>query len=543
MVDRSTKKLENFPNSWAFLVAAERPINLSTEGFRVNSRIQKHLTVRKSRIERRLDKHDLDTETPVIAASNIHYELAQRTKAISAGGIGAVHQMVKRLQLDHDINRSLGIFKLYLPYSESDHVLNIAYNLLAGGTCLEHLELRRQDEAYLDALGAKRIPDPTTAGDFCRRFTRADVLVLMAIFNQTRIKVWKQQPDSFFDEAVIDADGTMMETSGQCKQGIDVNYKGQWGYHPLLVSLANTGEPLYWVNRSGNRPSHDGASFYLDRAVDVCRQAGFRRVLLRGDTDFSQTEYLDDWDKQGVRFVFGIDARDVLYERAESLPETAWKPLRRRAKHQVKTQPRRRPTNVKQQIVERRGFDNIRQMAEYVAEFPYRPAKCKRAYRVVVVWKDLEVTEQGQLFDKQRCFFYITNDRQRSAEEIVFSANGRCNQENLIEQHKNGVPALTAPLNTLTSNGAYLVIASLAWSLKIWTALLTPVHGRWRKRHERQREELLRMEFSTFQNAMIQVPAQILRTSGKLVYRLLAWNPWQAVFFRFVESLSRPLRC
>jgi hypothetical protein len=124
----------------------------------------------------------------MIAASNIHYELADRAQAIGAGGIGMIHQLVKRLELDQAINRHVPVFKLYLPYSESDHVLNMAYNLLAGGTCLEHLELRRNDEAYLDALGARRIPDPTTAGDFCRRFAPWTIFALMEVFNATRLK-------------------------------------------------------------------------------------------------------------------------------------------------------------------------------------------------------------------------------------------------------------------------------------------------------------------------------------------------------------------
>jgi len=289
----------------------------------VKAKIRKRLAARKRRIQLRLDKTKFGRECPVISASNIEYEIADRTQAIASGGIGLIHQIVKRLELDDGINRRLNLFKIYLPYSESDHVLNIAYNLLAGGTCLEHLELRRNDEIWLDALGAQRIPDPTTAGDFCRRFSPLTISLLMEVFNETRLKVWQQQDAAFFDEAIIEADGTMVETGGECKQGIDINYKGQWGYHPLMVSLANTGEPLYLVNRSGNRPSHEGAAAYLDKSVALCRRAGFRRITLRGDTDFTQTEHLDRWDTDHVRFVFGIDAMTNLYEFAENLPNSA----------------------------------------------------------------------------------------------------------------------------------------------------------------------------------------------------------------------------
>ena len=480
----------------------------------------------------------------MMTASNIHYELADRTRATAHGGIGAIHLLARKLGLDQAINAGLGLLKVHLPYHDSDHVLNIAYNLLAGGTCLEHLELLRNDEAYLDALGARRIPDPTTAGDYCRRFDATAIFRLQAIFNAIRLKVWRQQPKSFFDEAIIEADGTMVETTGECKEGMDINHKGQWGYHPLVLSLANTAEPLFVVNRSGNRPSHEQAAFYFDRAISLCRQAGFQSVRLRGDTDFTQTEHLDRWDKQGVKFVFGIDATPTLYDRAGELPQNAWKTLLRREKHVVKTQPRQRPENVKQQVVEAREFEDIRLVEEHVAEFRYRPVKCKRDYRVVVVWKDLDVYRgQKKLFDDARCFFYLTNDEEKSAEAIVFDANDRCNQENLLAQLKGGVRSLTAPVDSLLANCAYMVMGSLAWSLKAWSALVLPENGRWREMHREEKRKLLRMEFSTFLAAMVRIPAQIIRTGRKIVYRLLAWNPWQHVFFRLLDQLQVPLRC
>jgi len=405
--------------------------------------------------------------------------------------------------------------------------------------------LRRNDEVYLDALGARRIPDPTTAGDFCRRFAAHDIDALQEVFNETRLKVWRQQPDAFFDEAVLDADGTMVETTGECKAGIDVNHQGQWGYHPLMVSLANTGEPLYLVNRSGNRPSHEGAAEYLDQAIALCRRAGFRKIKLRGDTDFTQTAHLDDWDDQGdVWFVFGIDAMPNLYEIAENLPQQAWKRLRRRAKYKVRTTPRARPANVKEQVVRDREFENLRLVKEYVAEFEYSPTLCQKTYRVVVVWKDLEVTQgQKKLFDDARCFFYITNDRKATAEEIVFDANDRSNQENLIQQHKSGVRSLTAPVDTLVSNWAYMVMAGLAWSLKAWAALLLPETGRWKERRGAEKRRLLRMDFATFCHAMIQMPAQIVHGGRRIVYRLLSWSGWQQTLFRLLDQLRLPLRC
>lgn len=531
------------------MVIDQNAIHHDTEGFRVQAKIRKRLAERKRRIERRIDKTQRDLPCPVIAAGRdagkIQYALAERTRAVACGGLGAIHKMVQQLELDQAINRSLGLLKIYLPYSESDHVLNIAYNLLAGGSCLEHLELLRNNEVYLDALGARRVPDPTTAGDFCRRFTYREINRLMDVLNETRLKVWQQQGPEFFEEALVDADGTMVETGGECKYGVDINHKGQWGYHPLLISLGNTAELLYVVNRRGNRPSHEDAAEYLDRAVELCRRAGFRKITLRGDTDFTQTESLDGWDEAGVGFIFGIDAMPKLYEIAENLPQKAWRRLPRRPRYEVKTQPRTRPENVKEQVVVARQFENIKLVKEYVAEFDYRPVKCRRTYRVIVVRKELEVRQgQRKLFDDSRCFFYITNGRSDSAEQIVLKANQRCNQENTaIEQLKNGVRALAAPLDNLVSNWAYMVIASLAWSLKIWAALLLPEKGRWKEAHKKDKQRLLRMEFSTFRQAWINVPAQIVRTARRIEYRLLSWNRWQSAFFRLLDALQVPLRC
>jgi hypothetical protein len=481
----------------------------------------------------------------MMAAGNIHYELARRSRGLACGGIGAMHLLARQTGLAEAIDRRLHLLKVHKPYHESDHVLNVAYNILAGGTCLEDIELRRNDEVYLDALGTQRIPDPTTEGDFCRRFSAADIETLMGTINEVRLGVWGRQPAAFFDRAVIDADGTLAPTLGACKEGMDISYKGQWGYHPLLISLANTGEPLYLVNRSGNRPSSEGAAARLDQGIALCRRAGFGSILLRGDTDFTQTSKLDEWDDAGdVEFLFGIDAMPNLVKIADALPRRAWKRLVRPAKYEVATAERARPENVKERIVREREFQNIRLFSEMVAEFEYQPTACRKSYRIVVVCKNLTV-EKGKnlLFDELKYFFYITNDLAAPAEQIVLSANGRCNQENLIEQLKNGARAMEMPVGDLVSNWAYMVMASLAWTLKAWLALVLPEAGRWKDKHRAQKQSLLRMEFKTFLNGLMCLPCQIVRGGRRIVYRLLSWNPWQAVLLRAVDALRLPMRC
>ena len=504
-------------------------------------KIRRQLDHRKRRIRRRLDKANVDgCQRPVFTASDIHYEIADRTRAIGSGGIGALHALARHVGLIDAIDDRLHLLKFHLPYHESDHVLTFAYNALCDGACLQDLELRRCDEVFLDALGARRLPDPTTAGDFCRRFTEKSIRLLQDVVNDVRIGVWAEQPDAFFTQAVLDMDGTLVETTGQCKQGMDIAYDGTWGYHPLLLTLANTGEVLGLVNRSGNRPSHEGAAAEVDRALTLCFRGGFSKVLLRGDTDFSQTEHLDRWNADArVHFVFGYDAAANLVALAQQIPEKYWRTLQRPRRYEVRTQPRRRPDNVKEAIIVRREFENIQLRSEQVAEFNYRPTACRTTYRMVVVRKNLSVAKgERVLFDDIRYFFYLTNDWVSEADEIVLCANDRCHQENLLAQLHGGVQALRAPVDNLVSNWAYMVMTALAWDLKAWWALLLPEPaGRWREKHHAEKRWVLGLEFKTFVAAFVRIPCQIVRTGRRLVYRLLSWNQHLPIFFRLVDRL------
>lgn len=510
----------------------------------MKTKVRQQLKKRKRRLNNRIDKSAGFGESR-IKGRETKFELSEKTQAVACGGIGMLLPLVKQVKLREHINDAIPLLKLHAPYDESDHVFNIAFNLLAGGTCLDHLEHRRTDEAYLDALGSRRIPDPTTAGDFCRRFSDTQVLQLMQAINQSRQLVWKQQADDFFDEATIDADGTMVETAGEKKQGIGINYKGQWGYHPLVVSLAQTQEPLYVVNRSGNRPSHDDAWFYLDLAAKQCRDAGFRKITLRGDTDFSQTEHLDRWDREGIEFVFGYDAVPSLVELAESVDKNRWKSLNR-----DRTRPateRAKRENIRQQIVVEKEFKNLELVNETYTEIEYQPVKCSRSYRMVIVRKEIECSRgQQRLFDDDqvRYFFYITNKSKQDcpAREVIRQANQRCNQENTISQLK-ACHCLTAPVDNLTSNWAYMVIASLAWTLKQWSGMLVRVKGNPNQRRKRGMiwNWIVKMEFATYLNSLILIPAQIIRGARKTTFRVLANRPTVEELLTVHDHISLPM--
>jgi hypothetical protein len=351
----------------------------------------------------------------------------------------------------------------------------------------------------------------------------------MEAINTTRKKVWNKQSKKFFEKAILNVDGLIAGTEGECKEGMDISYNGIWGYAPLIISLDKTREALYLINRPGNAPSHLDSSKWIDRSLDLISET-FDDVWLRGDTDFSLTAHFDKWDRK-CKFVFGIDAMPNLVSIADTIPEEQWEVLERKPKYKVKTKKRKRPDNVKERIIKERGFKNIRTVSEHVAEFDYRPGKCNKTYRVVVLRKNLTV-EKGELalFDDIRYFFYITNDRTMTPQEVVYFSNERCDHENDIEQLKNGVNAMRMPVDDLLSNWAYMVIAALAWNMKAWYGLLTPnkVLG----------HQIIRMEFKRFINTFIKIPCLIIKTSRRIVYNLVGYNKFSRDFFETFAAIK-----
>jgi len=275
--------------------------------------------------------------------------------------------------------------------------------------------------------------------------------------------------------------------------------------------------------------SHEGWVPWIDRAIKlVAPHAG--EITLRGDTDFTLTGELDRWEAQGIKFIFGMDAHPKVVNLAEALPQEAWKPLERLPRYEMITRPRRKPERVKESIVRFRGYENKVLVGEDIAEIDYQPRKCSRSYRLIIVRKNINV-QKGErvLFDEIRYLFYIRNRRDYTGEQIVSLANGRCHQENVIEQLKNGVNAMRMPVDDWLSNWAYLVMTSLAWNLKAWFGLLLP--------NAQRGAELIKMEFRRFLHAIVLLPAQIVRTGRRVIYRIMSYHSWLKDLFAGWEHL------
>jgi hypothetical protein len=468
----------------------------------------------------------------MFSAKKAAFDISEKISAVHCGGIGVINELVNRLGIPEKINARIKLLKRHKPYFESDHVLNMAYNIICGGKTIEDIELLRNNVAYMDSLGTKRIPDPTTAGDFLRRFNGEQIAELMELMNDTTVEMWKQTRRKGTPEyGIIDIDGKIQQTYGECKEGMDMSYNGKWGFSALIATEATSGAHLYVVNRPGNKLSQEGAGEWIDKSVDVVRR-GFKKVYLRGDSAFSLTWKFDEWAGNGTKFIFGYDNRANLVKKAENIRKNDWQKLERPERENKSGKERGKKFRVKEAIVKKREYMNLTTTKEFVSEFRYRPVKCKREYRVIVLKKIIDVTRgQQYLFEDSRYLFYITNIEDMSTEQALRFIQGRCNHENKIEQLDNGIHALKMPAAEFRANWAYMVITTLAWNLKSWLALVIP--------DAEKKQEIISCEFKSFQNRLINIPCQITRTGRRIIFRYLNYNEWIGILLKIPDMIRR----
>lgn len=459
-------------------------------------------------------------------------EVDQRADTTAYGGLALAHGLATALGVAEAIDGHVGVLKLHMPYHESDHLLVQAYNLFVGGTCLQDIQNLQDAEAVKRLLGAVRLPDPTTAGDFLRRFRARHLGDLQTALDEVRVRAWSCLPKAKRRQATIDMDSTIKPVYGECKQGADFTYNRKYGYHPLLVTLAETGECLRLINRPGNVASEAGIGREIATVLPLVGEH-FERVYLRGDSKFCRRDLVKMADARGACFAFVKEQSPNLSKIVESLPKTAWTPFHGHLekRHVSKTgRTRKKRPRRKKRIAKQRGYRNLRTVREWVAETCYRLTNTEVDCRLVVKRKRLEVRDrQGQLFTEYRYQYVLSNipASEMGAAEVVRFAYKRCHQENAIEQLKNGLGGLRMPTGELLANGVFMLAAQIAWNLRAWLSLLALP------------EATLRWEWKWFRHAFVHVGARVVEHAGRVVVRLTRSHRWLAEILGAQDRLRR----
>jgi hypothetical protein len=458
------------------------------------------------------------TQGRVMRSPLLHLESDPRGEITHYGGLVLAQQFVRRFQVAQRLDSALVLFKRHAPYHESDHVLALAYTLYADGTCLEDQAVLQGSEAVRRMVGACRIPDPTTAGDFLRRFKTAhDVTQLSGVIDDIEEAVWSKLPGKIrrrrkkHEWALVDLDGHIKPLYGVQKEGADFSYNGCWSYQPLVVSLAGSGECLKVVNQPGSARSSDAAAKALR---EVLPRVGrhFRGAIVRGDTDFDRSDIFNAAMDEGAYFAIGGRMHPNRAALVERIAEENWKPFIPRAKRaQQKGLPRHGYTpNWRRSQAAKHGFRRLRTIAQWVSEIEYQPQGLAAPCRMIVRRVLIEETDgQGALFEHFRYRLVLTNlPRSYTARQIIDITYQRCDQENVIEQFGQGIAGWRMPVAEFMGNSAWLEIARLAWNLGKWIAQIALP------------SEVVRWEWKRFRRHFVYVAAKVLKLGRAWVVRL-----------------------
>lgn len=469
------------------------------------------------------------TQGRVLRLPKTDIEVDERSEVTPYGGLSLFSALSRRFRIAERVDAALRLFKIHLPYHESDHVLAIAANLFVGGTCLEDQANLQQSDAVCRLLGAVRVPDPTTAGDFLRRFEESRNPGSLAALRRAHDDVGRdvgravRRRRGKLATATVDLDGHVKELYGVQKEGADFNYKRQWCYHPLLVSLAQTGECLALRNRPGNTRSSDGAAEVLDELLPQLKDRA-EKMMVRGDSDFDRQDVRDMCKRHGAYVAIVGRAHTGRPEIAKAIPESAYRSFQPRAARATERRcrkpgfkARRRKPNLRRKRARERDYHELRLVKQQIAEVPYQPPGCPYVYRLIVRRQLIEQHKgQQHLFDEYR-YRYVITDLPGPAGDVIDETYQRCDQENLIQQLGEGLAAWRMPVAEFDGNSAWLEIARLAWNIAKWIALLALP------------EETIRWEWKRFRQAFVYVAAQVLRRSRQITLRISASHRWHRI--------------
>jgi Transposase DDE domain group 1 len=458
-----------------------------------------------------------ETKGRVMRHPLLHVESDPRGEITHYGGLVLAQQFVRRFRVAQRLDGALSLFRRHAPYHESDHVLALAYTLYADGTCLEDQAVLQGSEAVRRLVGACRIPDPTTAGDFLRRFKTEDVEQLSGVIDDLEEAVWsklsrkergRRKKREF---ALVDLDGHVKPLYGVQKEGADFGYDGRWSYQPLVVSLGGSGECLKVVNQPGSAHSSDAAAKALKEVLPRVRRH-FRNAIIRGDTDFDRSDIFKAVMDEGAYFAIGGRLYAKRAALVEAIAEESWKPFVPRADREERSGSSRhgRTTNWRRKKAAERGYRTLHTVEQWVSEIDYQPHGLDCAYRMIVRRVLIEeIDGQGALFKHFRYRLVVTNlPRSYTPRQIIDLTYQRCDQENVIEQFGQGIAGWRMPVAEFIGNSAWLEIARLAWNLGKWIAQIALP------------SEVVRWEWKRFRRHLVYIAAKVLKTGRRLVVRL-----------------------
>ena len=473
-------------------------------------------------------------DRPVIGNPKLQAQTDEDAPITAYGGVMLAADFLRRFGVAKRLDRAVELLKQHNPYHESDHIIAQAMNLYVGGTCLEDMAKLQGDEGVLRMLKACRLPDPTTGGDFLRRFDQASLGALRRVNDGLQDDVWKVigrkqtgRRKRKRDLAVVDMDGHFKELYGVQKEGADFSRKGQWSYHPLVFSLAGVGETVAVRNRPGNVQSFEGA----DEEIDCCAprlHERFRNVLFRGDSDFDRSVVREACERNKAYFAFVSRQWSDRPQMAMKVPDFAWKPYRSKSQrerdaHRARKEVRRRKRkrNNKRRRARQRGYTDLSLVTQWVAEVPYTSPGTDKTYRLVIRKQLLEEEcgkpGQRELWQRYRYRWVITNlPRSYNAQEVIDETYQRCDQENFIEQMGSGLAMWRMPVREFDGNCAWLEIARLAWNLGKWLAQLALP------------DEVVRWEWKRFRLAFVYIAAKVVHRARQVLVRLAGSHRFSA---------------
>lgn len=452
--------------------------------------------------------------------SRFQIEEDKRNDICEFGGLSLVHKYLIGSGYFNLANDHLKLISQPKPYTDADHLYNLTYNFFAGNSSILGVERFQENEGWKKFLNVNRLPDPTTQGDYLKRFDDESINALQELQYQIRLSEWNRNKKELKKRikktangvGILDCDSSIFGTYGNCKEGANFSYTGTWGFHPLLIHLRNSNELLYIGLREGQVYTSNGVFGPLWDAITFVKPH-FKELRLQVDSGFYSKEMVRFCDELGVKLILKVKKYNWLKEEISKIAEADWtnlyKPSMKGGKQKIVRRKKR--GNIKMKVLLKKQKEKKKkytyEICEQWAEFDYQPYGWVKPYRFVVKRKlKRKLGTQSDMFDFYE-YEVVASDSELPAHILLQSYNNRAGQENLIEDFKNGLKARRVPCESFHANWAYLIIAGLAWNIKIWMSYLV------------FRDNCHRVEWRTFLLKWILIPGIIVKKSRGIIFR------------------------